>query len=297
MLDTVESRESTTPFERAQKGSIWVIADGFGPRDDALHASRLAARIVIEHYWNSAISNPGARLRTAINDANHMLRDTREDGAPTSGATISPTHPHRRHRYVAHIGRARGYHSPAAATSDRSPMTIPGSPGMAAGRLIQGRGRDALETSLTRALGIERQIKVDMFHQPRNRRRGLHHARQRRRGATDRRLRSRRHSIPPPNPIPPDWLVSSPDNEATPIAPASSSSTHPEHRSANESTGERRNVLQARDARCRRVARSRCHDRLGHAGTPWPCWAENMPPSSSATTGGGRCSTKPGSSC
>ena len=65
LLDTVESRESTTPLKRAGNGSIWVIADGFGSQDDTLHASRWAARIVVEHYWNSAISNPETRLRKA----------------------------------------------------------------------------------------------------------------------------------------------------------------------------------------------------------------------------------------
>ncbi|MEZ4522402.1 MAG: protein phosphatase 2C domain-containing protein [Thermomicrobiales bacterium] len=164
LLDTVESRESTTPFERAQKGSIWVIADGFGPRDDALHASRLAARIVIEHYWNSAISNPEARLRTAIERANHMLRDTREDGAPTSGATILALTLIEGIAHVAHIGRARGYLSSGGdirqITHDHT--WVAGE--VAAGRLSKEEAENHPRRNvLTRALGIERQIKVDMF--------------------------------------------------------------------------------------------------------------------------------------
>ena len=109
MLDTVESREATTPFERAQKGSIWVIADGFGPREDALHASRLAARIVVDHYWNSAISDTEARLRTAIERANLMLRDTREEGTAAAGATVIAMAFVENVVYIAHLGRARGW--------------------------------------------------------------------------------------------------------------------------------------------------------------------------------------------
>ncbi|CAN5821110.1 hypothetical protein BH23CHL2_BH23CHL2_26950 [soil metagenome] len=163
LLDTVESRESTTPFERAQKGSIWVIADGFGPRDDALHASRLAARIVVEHYWNSAISDPPARLRTAIERANLMLRDTREDGSPTSGATIIAVAVVEGVAHIVHLGRSRAYvvtsGEIAQATEDHTWVARE----VAAGNLAPEEADDHPRRNvLTRALGIERQVKVDL---------------------------------------------------------------------------------------------------------------------------------------
>ncbi len=167
LLDTVESREATTPFERAQKGSIWVIADGFGPRDDALYASRLAARIVVDHYWNSAISDTEARLRTAIERANLMLRDTRQEGAPAAGATIIAMALVENVVYIAHLGRSRGFFviddEVEFVTEDHTWVARE----VAAGRLDPDDAADHPRRNvLTRALGIERQIKVDISHHP-----------------------------------------------------------------------------------------------------------------------------------
>ncbi len=163
LLDSVESREATTPFERAQKGSIWVIADGFGPRDDALHASRLAARIVIEHYWNSAISDAEARLRTAIERANLMLRDTRAEDAPVAGATLIALAVVDNVAYLAHIGRARGYVVADGAaervTADHTWVAREVAAGRIAPEDAAGHPR---RNVLTRALGIERQVRVDI---------------------------------------------------------------------------------------------------------------------------------------
>ena len=167
LLDTIESRESTTPFESAQKGAIWAIADGFGPRDDALPASRLAARIVVEHYWNSAISDTAARLRTAIERANLMLRDTREDGRPTAGATIIAAAVVEGVAYVAHLGRSRAYIMTGTearlVTEDHTWVARE----VAAGRLSAEEAIDHPRRNvLTRALGIERQINVDVASHP-----------------------------------------------------------------------------------------------------------------------------------
>ncbi len=163
LLDTVESRESNAPFERTQKGSIWVIADGFGPRDEALHASRLAARIVIEHYWNSAISDPEARIRTAIERANLMLRDTRADTDEIAGATVVALALVEGTAYIAHLGRARAY---LAAGGEIEQVTRDHT--WVAGEVDAGRispdeaASHPRRNVLTRALGIERQIKVDV---------------------------------------------------------------------------------------------------------------------------------------
>lgn len=166
LLDTVESREANTPFERAQKGSIWVVADGFGPRDEALHASRLAARIVVEHYWNSAISNPEARLRTAIERANDMLRSTRPQSGEVAGATLLALALVSGEAVIAHIGRARGYIATGAAVEQvtRDHTWVAGE--VAAGRLTpeEATGHPRRNV-LTRALGIERRIKIDITSQ------------------------------------------------------------------------------------------------------------------------------------
>ena len=167
LLDTIESRESTTPFESAQKGAIWAIADGFGPREDALPASRLAARIVVEHYWNSAISDTEARLRTAIERANLMLRDTRENGKPTAGATIIAAAIVEGVTYIAHLGRSRGYVVTGAETRQITEDHTWVTREVAAGRLSAEEAADHPRRNvLTRALGIERQVNVDTSSRP-----------------------------------------------------------------------------------------------------------------------------------
>src|SRR5213082_2567862 len=89
--DSLAVREPAAPLERVQKGCIWVIADGVGTQQRGLLASRLAVSSVIDAYWNSAVPDPAARLRGAVERTNGLLFTQNPPGATAqevSGATL-----------------------------------------------------------------------------------------------------------------------------------------------------------------------------------------------------------------
>lgn len=163
-LDTIESREPATPFERVQKGAIWVIADGFGSPDIALHASRLAARVTVDNYWNAAISDPGARLRLAIERANTVLINLNEPDGEPAGATLVAAAMVGGRAYVANIGKSRAYWiSPTdiqQITDDHTWVAAE----IAAGRLTPEEAKTHPRRNVvTRALGVQRHVTVDLY--------------------------------------------------------------------------------------------------------------------------------------
>jgi len=165
--DTIESREPSTPFERAYKGTIWTLADGFGPQDRALHASRLAARVLVDNYWNSAISDPGQRLQQAVERANTLLYSLNDAGAEyvkMSGATILAAAIVDNRVYLANAGKSRAYsirrNRIECITRDHTWVAAE----VAAGRLsAEEAASHPRRNVVTRALGMQDHVEVDLF--------------------------------------------------------------------------------------------------------------------------------------
>ena len=110
--ETLERREPSSVLEHAEKGSLWVIAEGIGSPARALQASRLAAHTVATVYWESALMEPAARLRVAIGRANALLVIPRRGAVrpeDLAGATILAVAIRQDTLFLAHVGRARAY--------------------------------------------------------------------------------------------------------------------------------------------------------------------------------------------
>ena len=111
--DCLVKREPSGPLERVQKGTLWVIADGLGGGDHSMHVSQHAATSVADAYWESAIPDPGDRLRAAFERTNHDLyeQNTTEQpgGSSQSGATVLAALIFENRLIVAHAGRSRAY--------------------------------------------------------------------------------------------------------------------------------------------------------------------------------------------
>ncbi|MDQ3547843.1 MAG: GAF domain-containing protein, partial [Chloroflexota bacterium] len=110
--DSLGIREPSNPFERVQKGALWVIADGIGSGGRGQQASRLAVHSIVDAYWTSAIPEPLDRLRSAIERTNGLLFGQNDPRAPSqdiTGATILAAVVVEGRLYIAHVGRSRAY--------------------------------------------------------------------------------------------------------------------------------------------------------------------------------------------
>lgn len=165
--DTIESREPSTPFERAQKGTVWALADGFGPSEHAQIASRLAAEVLVDHYWSAAVSDPGQRLQQAVERANALLFNLNEPGADyarMSGATILAAAIVGARLYLVNAGKSRAYlidrNRIEQLTRDHTWVAAE----IEAGRLTaQEAARHPRRSVVTRALGVEDRLSADFF--------------------------------------------------------------------------------------------------------------------------------------
>ncbi len=164
--DCLVFREPSGPLERIQKGSLWVIADGLGGGDQALRASRLAARAVSDAYWDSAIPDPASRLRAAIERTNGLLFAQNEPDTPAAslfGATVLAVAVIEQQLIVAHAGRSRAY---LLRDGDLRQLTEDHTwvmRAVRAGELTLEEAEDHPRRNvITRCLGIQDEILVDV---------------------------------------------------------------------------------------------------------------------------------------
>lgn len=165
--DTLVVREPDGPLERVQKGAIWIIADGVGPQDRGLRASQLAAQTVLEAYWQSAVNDPAARLRYAVEHANELL--FKENDAATGpqdlfGSTLLAAVIIEDRLYLGHVGRSRAYLMRSgelrALTEDHTWVAAQ----LRAGELtLEEAASHPRRNVITRALGARDMVRVDVI--------------------------------------------------------------------------------------------------------------------------------------
>lgn len=165
--DTIESREPSTPFERAQKGTVWALADGFGPPERAQHASQLAVKTLVDHYWSSAVSDPGQRLRQAAERANSVLFSLNEPGSDYGemcGATILAAAVVDERLCVVNAGKSRAYLIDRNRIEQLSHDHTWVAAEVEAGHLTpQEAASHPRRNVVTRALGVEETQIIDLF--------------------------------------------------------------------------------------------------------------------------------------
>ncbi|WP_430228728.1 adenylate/guanylate cyclase domain-containing protein [Nitrosomonas communis] len=156
-------------MERVQKGSIWLIADGVGPEERGLQASRLAATSIVDAYWHSAIPNVGDRLRAAFERTNALLfAQSRPELGPRGlfGATAIAGVIIENLLYIAHAGRSRAYllrgESFRQLTNDHSWVAEQ----VRAGNLSPAEAATHPRRNvITRCLGFKDSIEVDIIQE------------------------------------------------------------------------------------------------------------------------------------
>jgi protein phosphatase len=149
----------------AQKGSLFLVADGMGGHRSGELASRRAVDQVIRNYIDDPASDVGASLRRAIELANAALyaEAQRMDRDPTRrgwGTTLVAAVVRSGELWIANVGDSRAYllRSGKVRQLSRDHVLYPAGEedGTPAGKLV---GRHVI----TRALGRKPNVEVDIF--------------------------------------------------------------------------------------------------------------------------------------
>jgi PPM family protein phosphatase len=109
--DAVYTCAAVEPETIAQRGYLYVVADGTGGQEGGQTASAMAASIIGERYYDEGIERPGAALKAAVETAHAALHELAQH--VTTWANMSTTLVaaviHEDTLYVAHVGDSRAY--------------------------------------------------------------------------------------------------------------------------------------------------------------------------------------------
>lgn len=165
--DSLGTREPSSPLERVQKGSLWVIADGVGSGGRGQQASRLAAHAIIDAYWTSAIPETHDRLRSAVDRTNGLLfaqNDPRATPQEVTGATVLAGVIVEDRLCIAHVGRSRAYLLRDGALRQLTEDHTWVAERVRAGELApETAATHQRRNVITRCLGIRETVRVDMI--------------------------------------------------------------------------------------------------------------------------------------
>jgi len=99
------------PGELADRGAVFVVADGMGGHRGGEIASRIAVRTIIAFYTANSDENRSHALARAFREANKtILEESVADSTLFGmGTTCTALALHNGHAYFAHVGDSRGY--------------------------------------------------------------------------------------------------------------------------------------------------------------------------------------------
>ncbi len=165
--DYVEVR-APSDYERDENGYLFLVADGMGGHRAGEVASRLAVRAVADEYYatDSLIAEPAAALAHAVEVANNVVFHEANQNCCQAGmgTTITAGVIQGRTLYLANVGDSRGYlirgGQAVQITQDHTWVAQQ----VRDGKMSVDQARDSQYASLlTRALGIEELVQVDLF--------------------------------------------------------------------------------------------------------------------------------------
>ncbi len=164
--DFVEYYIPPDPQQRAQKGTLYLVADGMGGHQAGEVASQGAVESVIAHYYSSPGSDVGLSLVRALHVANQQIHAQAQADPSKSGmgTTLVAAVIVGRKVYIANVGDSRAYlinqSGITQITEDHSWVEEQ----VRAGLLTPEKARKHPQRNLvTRALGSKSSVEVDLF--------------------------------------------------------------------------------------------------------------------------------------
>jgi serine/threonine protein phosphatase PrpC len=154
----------------AQKGALFVVADGLGGHDKGEIASELVVRVVSESYYQDSSTDIGPSLLQAMRQANIALnRSIEQEGrtVESMGTTCIAAILHGTTAYVANVGDSRAYIVRAGKAQQISLDHSWVAEQVRLGNLTEEEARkDERSNQIYRCMGERTDVEIDLFTEP-----------------------------------------------------------------------------------------------------------------------------------
>ena len=163
--DALGKREPRAAAMLASRGRLYIVADGMGGHRAGEVASGLAVETVLDAYYRSGES-PAVSLSSAIEAANSRIAQAgaSDEERAGMGCTVVACALHGAEATIGHVGDSRAYLLRAGAVRrlTRDHLYVIDVFGLSEDAAASSRGRHVL----SRALGVDEQVKVDLVTIP-----------------------------------------------------------------------------------------------------------------------------------
>ena len=155
----------------AQKGALFIVADGLGGHTKGEVASEIAVNAVRDYYYADTNEDNGASLQAAMKHANALVYQANmakslQDPNQMMGTTCVAAVLQGDSVYVANVGDSRAYIIRAGQVLQISLDHTPQAEQLRAGTITEEQAQAMANNQITRCLGIQADEEVDLFKEP-----------------------------------------------------------------------------------------------------------------------------------
>ena len=155
----------------AQKGALFIVADGLGGHTKGDEASEMAVNALRDSYYQDANTDNGASLQAAMKHANTLvyqenMAQSIQDEKKMMGTTCVAAVLNGDTVYVANVGDSRTYIIRDGQVLQISQDHTPQAEQLRAGTITEEQAQAMANNQITRCIGIHADVEVDLFQEP-----------------------------------------------------------------------------------------------------------------------------------
>lgn len=155
----------------AQKGALFIVADGLGGYTKGDIASEMAVNAVRDYYYQDANTDNGASLLAAMKHANTLvyqgnLAQSNQDPEKMMGTTCVAAVLNGDAVYVTNVGDSRAYIIRNGQVLQISQDHTPHAEQLRAGTITEEQAQAMANNIITRCIGVHDDVEVDLFQEP-----------------------------------------------------------------------------------------------------------------------------------